>query len=279
MKKIIFILLLSFIAPLAGKVQAQVKKGDFQKLFDWYAMERYEKCAYKAESYTRRKKYKREPEPYLYLALCLYQGHMNPDKYDFTEDFRDPIKDALKYAYKFRRYDKDGTLYEENREQLDKIRELGLERALYYFSDEDFYKAQSEFKRIMKVIPDDPNIVMMTGVSMCLARNTTQGERLVEQALDSLELFREEDRFVKDDVTHEALIKAFVSYTNYLQENNRMEEALEVIAFGRKLVPDNITLKAQYRKLYADAPDEDEEESEETDEDDPLNDGDNNPWH
>ena len=153
MTRILYMLAFLILAPLAQPLHAQVKDGEFQKLFDMYAMERYDKCAFKAESYTRKDKYKRAPEPYLYLALCLYQGHMNPEEWDFTEDFRDPIKDALKYAYKFRKYDKEGKLYAENREQLDKIRELAMKRALDYYSEENYYKAASEFNRIVKVVP------------------------------------------------------------------------------------------------------------------------------
>ena len=254
-------LILIILLPLAFPLRAQVKNGEFQKLFDLYAMERYDKCAFKAESYTRKDKYRREPEPYLYLALCLYQGYMNPDEWDFTEDFRDPIKDALKYAYKFRKYDKKGSLYQENRVAIDKIRELALERALDYYNEKNYYKAASEFKRIMKVVPDDPNIVFITGVAMIQSRDAVQGERNVNRALDSLRLFRKERRFEKDPVTHDVLIQTFVSYTDYLVEQERLEDALIIITFGRRLIPSDPKLKVHYNKLYALAPDEDEQES------------------
>lgn len=239
---------------LVGSTKAQVKGGDFQKLFDWYAMENYEKCAYKAESYTRKDKYRRAPEPYLYMALCMYQAHVNPDNFD--EEFKDPIKDALKYAYKFRKKDKTGELYAANRPQLDKIREEALDRALFYFNDGDYRKSSSEFARILKVIPDDVNVMFITGVSYSLSRNVTQGDRLINQAIDSLNLYDAEQRFEKDKVTHDVLIKAFVSYTSYLSENNQLERALELIALSRKLVPDDPSLKLQYKKLYGKAPDD-----------------------
>ena len=82
---------------LAGSINAQVKGGEFQKLFDWYAMENYSKCAYKAESYTQKDKYRRAPDPYLYMALCMYQAHVNPDAFD--EEFKDQ-KRGRNFAYK-----------------------------------------------------------------------------------------------------------------------------------------------------------------------------------
>ncbi len=238
--------------------EAQVAGGDFQKLFDLYAMEDYDKCAFKAESYTRKKKYRRAPEPYMYMALCMYQAHLNPDA--FNDEFKDPIKDALKYAYKFRKKDKDGELYKLNKRQIDQIREEALDRALFYFNDEDYFKASSEFNRILKVMPGDFNVAFITGVAMINARNVTEGERNISQALDSLKVQEQEGTFEKDDVTHEVLIKSFISYTNYLAGNEQQSKALEVITLGRQLVPDNTALKAQYKKLYAAAPEEEEEE-------------------
>ena len=98
-----------------------------------------------------KEKYRRDPEPYLYMAMCFYQAHVQPEKFD--QEFDDPLKDALKYAYKFRKKDKTGELYDANRELLDKIREEALSNAKFYFNDSDYRKASSEFKRIQKVIP------------------------------------------------------------------------------------------------------------------------------
>jgi len=251
--RILVILIASFTA---FPMHAQVAGGDFQKLFDWYAMEEFDRCAYKAESYTRKDKYRSAPEPYLYMALCMYQAHINPDAFD--DEFKDPIKDALKYAYKFRKKDKTGELYQMNKRQIDQIREEALDRALFYFNDNDYYKASSEFKRILKVMPGDFNVAFITGVSMINARNVTEGERNISAAIDSLRIQEKEGTFEKDDVTHDVLIKSFISYTNYLVDNEQLNRALEIITLGRQLVPDDTALKAQYKKLYARSPDDDE---------------------
>lgn len=232
---------------------AQVKNSDFQKLFDLYTMEKYEHCAYKAEKYINKEKYRRDPEPYLYLAMCYYQAHVHPEKFDSELD--DPLKDALKYAYKFRKKDKTGELYEANRTLLDKIREEGLDQAKFYYNDGSYRKAASEFNRILKVMPDDVNILFIAGVSEIMSRNETQGERHVTQALDSLRIYEANGTFEKDDVTHEVLIKAFVSYTDFLMEKEELDKAAEIIAFGRKLVPEDLKLKSQYKKVYAKLPD------------------------
>ena len=55
------VLLLAAIAFQSTSLHAQVENSDFQKLFDLYTMEEYDKCAYKAERYSTNQKYSREP--------------------------------------------------------------------------------------------------------------------------------------------------------------------------------------------------------------------------
>lgn len=255
MKRVFLACVLVLVGLLS--VKAQVKNSNFQKLFDLYTMEEYDKCAYKAEKYSQKDKYKRDPEPYLYMAMCFYQAHVQPEKFD--QEFDDPLKDALKYAYKFRKKDKTGELFESNRELLDKIREEALANAKFYYNDNDYRKASSEFKRIQKVIPDDFNVMLMTGVADIMAKNASQGERLVVVALDSIRAQDERGVWEKDEVTYDIMIKGIVGYTNYLSEVERLEEAQETLTFARKLVPDDATLKSQYKKIYAKDPEDEEQ--------------------
>lgn len=229
--------------------RAQVENSDFQKLFDLYTMEEYDRCAYKAEKMSAKDKYRRNPEPYLYMALCFYQAHVQPEKFD--QEFDDPLKDALKYAYKFRTKDKEGELYKSNKDLLDKIREEALSNAKFYYNDEDYRKASSEFRRIHKVVPDDVNVLFMQGVSDIKARSVAQGERLVKQALDTIRAQDARDVYERDHVTHDLLIKGIIGYTDFLVSDGRAGEAQETMTFARKLIPDDTALKAQYKKVYA----------------------------
>ena len=254
MKRVFLASVLVLMVLMSAKTQ--VKNSDFQKLFDLYTMEEYDKCAYKAEKYSQKDKYRRGPEPYLYMAMCFYQAHVQPEKFD--QEFDDPLKDALKYAYKFRKKDKTGELYDANRELLDKIRSEALFNAKFYYNDSDYRKASSEFKRIQKVIPDDFNVMLMTGVADIMSKNASQGERLVVIAMDSIRAQDARGVWEKDEVTYDIMIKGIVGYTNYLSEVKRLEEAQETLTFSRKLVPDDATLKSQYKKIYAIGPEDEE---------------------
>ena len=250
------ILLFIVLCTITTGIKAQVVNSEFQKLFDLYTMEKYEKCAYKAESYSRKDKYRKESEPYLYMALCYYQAHVRPEL--FTNEYPDALKDALKYAYKFRKKDKNGENYQSNKSLLDKIREESLQQAKFYFNDGDFRKSASEFRRILKVMPDDMNVAFITGVALIESRNIGEGKKLIAQAIDSLKAYDQTNRFEKDEVTHEMLVKGAISYTSYLDASDQLEEALELITLIRKLIPDDLRIKTQYAKLYAKADEEEE---------------------
>ena len=101
------------------------------------------------------------------------------------------------------------------------------------------------------------NIVFISGVSDIMARNPSVGERSVGIAMDTLKAQEADKRFEKDPVTNDLLVKAFVEYTNYLAENQKQDQAEEVIAFSRKLMPDELPLKAQYKKIYGRVPEQD----------------------
>lgn len=250
LKRVLFSMVFLSTFSLSGV--AQVMNSDFKKLFDLYTMEQYDKCAWKAERYLAMDKYARDPEPYLYMALCMYQAHVHPEL--FEEEYKEPIKEALKYAYKFRKKDKTGEMYLANRDLLDKIREEALTQAKFMFNDGDYRKSSGEFARVLKVIPDDVNILFISGVSDVMAKNVVIGEKNIGIALDTLKAQESRNAFEKDEVTNDVLIKAFVSYTDYLSESGNHNKAMEIITLGRKLMPDDPKLKAQYKKIYTKAP-------------------------
>ena len=47
------------------------EKNEFEELLLLFVDEEYEKCLRKAEKYTLDKETRREPMPYLYIAMCM----------------------------------------------------------------------------------------------------------------------------------------------------------------------------------------------------------------
>ena len=54
-------------------LQSQVVGGSYEKLAKLYNLGKYETCLYKAEDLTFKEDSKKDPEPYLYMAMCFIE--------------------------------------------------------------------------------------------------------------------------------------------------------------------------------------------------------------
>jgi len=246
MKKVIIV---SMILTMGVNLSiAQVKGGDdkFDKLFDLFVLEKYEDCAYKAENYTMNDKYRKDPEPYLYLSMCFFKI----SKTDFdVETYKDPLKDALKYAYKFRKKDKDTSIYNENKAYINKLKEAGIVRVRSYYDEEKYRKSAYFCASILKIEMDDDNIRFPKGVYDLLSRNT-QGARDIGIAVKNLSKKYSDPGYVPDKISESLLIESFVVYSEYLYQTEQLDSAKATIIFAKELIPKNRDLKNQYNKLH-----------------------------
>ena len=76
-----------------------------------YVDEEYEKCLVKAEGYTINEETKKDPLPYLYMSMCLYEMS-KIEKYTAMEDYKKADRDAMKYAEKYRKKDKNKEFFD-----------------------------------------------------------------------------------------------------------------------------------------------------------------------
>jgi hypothetical protein len=100
MRKILICILLG-LGLQGGQLLAQVIGGEQDKLFDMFLLEKYEDCYYKAFKMTETEKYKSDPEPYLYVAMCNLKIHYDRE---LSEEYPNALKDALKYTEKGLKY-------------------------------------------------------------------------------------------------------------------------------------------------------------------------------
>lgn len=236
-------------AGIGSSVQAQVVGGTNEKLMDFYVMGKYEDCAWRAEKLTQNDKYRRDPEPYLYVAMSFYQIHMNKEEYD-EELYKDPLKDAMKYAAKFRKKDKDTTMYMDNTEFFIELRRESLSAGRFFFKDANYRKAASLFKRIAKFVPEDHLVLYMTGMYSMLSRNVGEGALQIKTAREGIEKDLAAGTFEIDDDIAEDLLDTIIAYSDFLAETqDDRPGAIETIEFAQKLIPDNVKLRNQKVKL------------------------------
>ncbi len=119
-------LILTFsLIILSITVNCQVVGGKYNDLFDNFILGEYQDCLYDALKYTEKDKTRRETEPYLYASMVYMKFYSDPDYVEFDKD--DLLKDALKYAAKFVKYDEkdeESYLLSQNLEPIVELRKL-----------------------------------------------------------------------------------------------------------------------------------------------------------
>lgn len=228
---------------------SQVIGGELIKLEELYDKGKFEDCAYKAETYTENDKYKKSPEPYLYISMCYYEFHYSEDA-KIKEYYKTALKDALKYAVKMRTYDKEANFYNDNKDFLDKLREACLEEAKVLVDKKDYSKASSYYyKQLVKLDPDDFEILFVKGVCDALMRNSSEAYKSLNDAMPVLRKNAEGGNYKPGKFISTSLSDAFVNYSTLLKDQSYLDSAKSVIMLGKFLLPEDKAVDEQFRKF------------------------------
>ncbi|PCJ81564.1 MAG: hypothetical protein COA57_14195 [Flavobacteriales bacterium] len=239
-----------FISALfcTNHVIGQIVGGQQQKLFDLFVMSKYEDCAFKAEGMTENENTRRDSEPYLYISMCMLEiSKIDPEELD--NEYKDPVKEALKYAYKFRKKDKTGELYKQNVAYFDKLKSAGIAYANNWYEQGKPRKSSSIYKYIIKFDIEDDNIRFMKGVCDIISMNT-QGALDINAAMKGLNKKYKNSNYKPDKVSEPVLIDAFIIYTDHLAKNEQIDSAKTTITFARDILNENKKIEKQYNKIY-----------------------------
>ena len=95
------------LTAFALAFSAQAQKHVYEDLLVLFVDEKYEKCIYKAEGYTQGDDTKKDALPFLYVSMCLFEMSKQ-EKYN--ADYPKASRDAIKWAEKYRKKDKDLSL-------------------------------------------------------------------------------------------------------------------------------------------------------------------------
>lgn len=256
MKKEIALFLTANVLFLFSQIcLAQVKGGQHSKLFDLYAMEKYEDCAFKAESMVMSEKYKKDPEPLLYLSMCMLKiSKMDPGELD--QQYKDPLKESLKYAKKFRAKDKDGSMYLENRHFFDELKVDAIYRANSLYNQNQYSKAAAFLNMINAFDTKDDNVRFMKGVCDILAKNSSEGSKSINEAMKGLDMSRSDSAFSPDNSSELLLAEAMIIYSDYLSKNKMEDSAKKTMSVAKEFFPGNREVKNQYNLIHGLPPEE-----------------------
>lgn len=249
MKKITILL---FCITVLFQANGQVIDGLHDKLFDQYLLGKYADCHDKAQKMIASDKYKYDPEPYLYVSMCLAKLLEDPAQADERDNI---LKDALKFAETSKKYHvkalkKEITTFpmDENLDYFDELIIIGIDEAKYHFFEDKFSKSASWFKKVGKVAPEDDNIQFAMASNMLLSRNM-EGQKIMNDLLPRMKENYSNGDEVPSEVSRDALEIGFLAYSKYLVDQGESAKAKEIITFGHELMPDNRKVTMKFEQL------------------------------
>lgn len=246
MKLFSFLTSIMLIAGLSAS--AQVKGGHNTKLAKMYNSGKYELCLFKADDLCNDPAAGRESEPYLYAAMCMVKLYESDDP-DVRADYKDGMRQAVKYAQKFVRKD-DGEIYAQNQEFLDMLRKSKRDEIKKFFDNKQYSKAAAEAKNYAKLSRNtDYSFLYFTGICHNLSNNSVQGEHDMDEARENLK-----EQIVNNTVKFDPIVKGLISngiftYSQSLNSEGKKKEAIDVITLGKKLFPNDGYITVQYNML------------------------------
>ena len=204
MGRYFFTILLSLI--YVSNVVGQDKEID--KLIFLYIDENYTKCVNKGLNLIGNDDYRRKPLPYLYVSMSYYELARDEE---MIEKYPKAFKNAMKYAYKYRKKDKTLEYVGKYKDYFLTLKDSAIGLGQIYFKTENWRKAAYTFEQITRFDPDAHLMFIWQGISEIKARNVGEGELVLRNAMEKID-----DNYMPSKVELEVAYRGFTEYANYM---------------------------------------------------------------
>lgn len=242
MMKGIKIIVFAMVLPLFSS--AQEEKKEFEDLLLMFVDEKYEKCMRKAEKYTLSDDTKREPMPYLYIAMCMFEISRIDDA---AEIYPRAFKDALSYAYKYVRKDKKMLYYDDNADFFASLRHETFLRAQNELAEEKYSRAKYYFRGLAKIDSKDPSALFMQAYTELKNNAARDANENFKQAMVLYNEVKSVYELTKEQ--RDIMRYGFLTYADYLVEEGRSDSAFSTLEQGKRLFLDDSDFMNGYNAI------------------------------
>lgn len=233
-----------FTSALLG----QVNNPEFDNVAKKYDKEAWVSALETAEALIDNDKHRKKPEPYLWASMCFYEISKSEDQ-KIVNQFKLPIRDALKFAGKAVSKDKNGDILRDNQEYFDLMRKEGIAYAQAFENEGDYRKASYTYKQIQEFAPNDPYIQFVKGVTDIRLSSMYEAEREIKASFPILEASYRNLDYVPDPISSPLLKPAVEYYADYLINNNFGDSARTVLLSARVFFPLDEKIKQKLQDL------------------------------
>ena len=238
-------LLLILLAPLFH-TPLRAQDHVYDDLLVMYVDEDYEKCIWKAGRYMEKDDTRRDALPYLYASMC-YHEMSKLDKYTADPEYKNAHRDALKYAVKFRKKDKNNEFVNNYEDYWTELNTTAMGAGLAHLDLGEYSKAKREFDRMTGYQPENAGAWQMLAI-------TQLNMRLARDAAESMKSFREADAAIPDisrlPVDQKRILReSLIRYADHLADAGMRDSARTVVGLGEDYFSENPEFKALVKDL------------------------------
>ncbi len=234
-------LLLAAVSTLFLAVQAQ--KQPYEDLLVKYVDEKYEDCLAKAQAYTEKESSKKDPLPFLYMSMSLYEMS-KIEKYRAMEEYKKSDRDAVKFAEKYRKKDKNKEFFDNYADYWSNLNEMAGGAGLNDYESNAFSKAKQWFDGMTGYYPENPGPWLMLGLSLLKSNMAKEGELAIAKFQPALDAAGGIGMLPDDQ---KKLVKAaLIHYAAYLDGEGNKGKAKEMLELGKEFFMDDAEFKGAY---------------------------------
>lgn len=218
-----------FVLGLLHAGLGMAQKGVYEDLLVLYVDEKYEKCIFKAEGYTEGDDTKKDPLPYLYVSMCYFEMSKQEK---FNADYPRASRDALKWAEKYRKKDKEKEFFNNYEDYWSELNTMVQEHGENLLDDpKGLSKARQMFDSMTGYHPENPGGWLMLALSQYKANLAKEGDLSVAGFDKAIAAAGDIGTLPKDQ--KKLLKSALIRYADYLVSKGQRDRAKKYAAIGK----------------------------------------------
>lgn len=234
----------SFTLALASLliVSASAQKKPYDDLLVKFVDEKYEDCLAKAQLYTEKDDTKKDPLPYLYMSMCLYEMS-KIEKYKAMEDYKKADKEALKWAEKYRKKDKNKEFFDNYADYWSELNTMAQETGLNFYDEgaKSMSKAKQTFDSMTGYYPENPGPWLMLALCQYKSNLAKEGDASIAKFKSALEAAGGVETLPEDQ--KKLMKSALINYAGYLDSKGDKSGAKAALELGKEALKDDPEFK------------------------------------
>ena len=236
-----FITAVSFLAAFSLQAQKHV----YEDLLVLYVDEKYEKCMEKALTYTENDATKKDALPFLYVSMCNYEMSKLEK---FAADYPKAGRDALKWAEKYRKKDKEKEFFGNYEDYWSSLNTMAAETGENLIDDpKGLSKAKANFDAMTGYYPENPGPWMMLAIVQYKSNLNKEGDlsmvgfdKAMAEAGDIKTLPKDQQKLLKN---------ALIRYADFMVAKGDRTKARKYAEMGKEAFMEEPDFKGMWDSL------------------------------